>query len=75
LRPRKPPLLMPAVDAALRQTLERADADVILVAAPLDLKSLLHLDRPVVRVRYDYADHGEPRLAPLVTAFLAKRGL
>jgi predicted GTPase len=61
--------------AALRQTLERADADVILVAAPLDLKSLLHLDRPVVRARYDYADLGEPRLAPLVTAFLAKRGL
>jgi predicted GTPase len=60
---------------ALRETIERAEADVVLVGAPLDLKTLLKLDRPVVRARYDYADNGEPRLASLVDRFLAKRGL
>jgi len=61
--------------AALRKTIEHADADVVLVAAPLDLKTLLQLDRPVVRARYNYADNGEPKLASLVAEFLAKRGL
>jgi predicted GTPase len=61
--------------AALRTTIERAAADVVLVAAPLDLKTLLHLDRPVVRARYEYADNGQPTLSSLVGEFLRKRGL
>jgi predicted GTPase len=59
----------------VKETIERSAADVVLVAAPLDLKGLLALERPVVRVRYDYADDGEPRLATLAFEFLTKRGL
>ncbi len=61
--------------AALRETIEKAPVDVIVVAAPLDLKALLHLERPVVRARYDYADAGEPTLGALVERFLKERGL
>jgi predicted GTPase len=59
----------------VKETIDRSAADVVLVAAPLDLKGLLGLERPVVRVRYDYADDGEPRLATLVIEFLTNRGL
>jgi predicted GTPase len=61
--------------AALRVVIECSDADVVLVAAPLDLKSLLKIEKPVIRARYEYADNGEPRLAALVAAFLNRRGL
>jgi predicted GTPase len=61
--------------AALRVTIERADADVVLVAAPLDLKSLLHIEKPVIRARYEYADNGEPKLVSLVGEFLRRRGI
>jgi predicted GTPase len=61
--------------AALLQTIEDAAADVILVAAPLDLASVLHTDRPIVRARYEYADAGEPTLGSRVDAFLHDHGL
>jgi predicted GTPase len=61
--------------AALRETIEKAPADIVVVAAPIDLKRLLRLERPVVRARYDYADAGEPTLGALVEGFLKERGL
>jgi len=61
--------------AALLRTIEDAAADVILVAAPLDLASALHTDRPIVRARYEYADAGVPALGPLVDSFLNDHGL
>ena len=39
----------------LKETLERVDADVVLVATPIDLGRLLELDKPVTRVRYELA--------------------
>jgi predicted GTPase len=59
----------------VKETIDRSSADVVLVAAPLDLKTLLDLDRPVVRARYDFAEQGEPRLTSLVGEFLRKRKL
>ncbi len=61
--------------AALLRTIEDAAVDVILVAAPLDLASALHTDRPIIRARYEYADAGAPALGPLVDAFLHEHGL
>jgi len=39
----------------LKETLERVDADLVLVATPIDLGALLELDKPVTRVRYELA--------------------
>jgi predicted GTPase len=57
--------------AALRQTIERSDAELVVAATPIDLDSLLHPTKPVVRARYDYADAGEPGLGTVVDSFLA----
>jgi len=58
---------------ALRRTVDAADADVVIAATPIDLAALLHVSKPVVRARYEFADAGEPTLAGIVDAFLASQ--
>ncbi len=60
--------------AALEETINRSEADVVVAATPVDLTAILALEKPVVRARYGYADAGTPRLAELVDRFLAGRG-
>ena len=55
--------------AALRETIDRCGADVVVSATPIDLAALLRPATPVVRARYEYADTDEPTLAALVDAF------
>jgi predicted GTPase len=56
---------------ALRQTLDAAEADVIVSGTPIDLARLIELDKPVVRARYAYADAGPGTLEGQVMARLA----
>jgi predicted GTPase len=65
----------PAQLAALAETINAADADVVVAATPADLGALIAIDKPVVRVSYELAEVGEPRLSDLVAAFLRARGL
>ena len=59
----------------LKRTISQSDAEVVVVATPIDLGALLKIDKPVVRARYEYADAGEPRLSKFIDAFLARTGL
>ena len=52
--------------AELRETLERVDADIVLVATPIDLGGLLQLSKPVTRVRYELAQVSGRPLADIV---------
>jgi len=61
----------PAQLAALTETLRRTDAEVVVAATPVDLARLIDIDKPVVRVRYDFAEAGEPGLGALVDRWLA----
>ena len=54
----------------LRQTINRAAADVVVSATPIDLAALIALNKPVVRARYDFADAGEPTLGSVINSFL-----
>lgn len=58
--------------AALAETLERADADVVVAATPVDLARLVRVGKPIVRARYEFAEAGEPRLGALVDRWLAR---
>jgi predicted GTPase len=51
---------------ALRATVNRSRADVVLAATPIDLARLGGFERPIVRARYAYADAGDATLGPLV---------
>jgi len=65
----------PAQLEDLRRTIDSADADLVVAATPCDLSALIEIDKPVVRVRYEFAEVGEPRLSELVDAFLLQKGL
>ncbi len=61
----------PAQLAALRETIGRAEADVVVAGTPVDLGRLLAADKPVVRARYDFAEAAEPGLGGVVDGWLA----
>ncbi len=55
----------------LRETIARSDADLVLIGTPIDLRRIIPLDKPALRVTYRLEELGEPTLASL----LAARGL
>jgi predicted GTPase len=55
----------------LRETIERCDADLILIGTPIDLRRLIELDKPALRVTYKLQEIGEPTLK----AVLGEKGL
>lgn len=65
----------PAQLRALRDTINAADVDVVIMATPCDLTRLIKIEKPVVRARYEFAEAGEPALGKLIENFLEKSGL
>jgi predicted GTPase len=55
----------------LRQTIERSDADLVLIGTPIDLRRVIELSKPALRVTYRLEELGSPTLADL----LAERGI
>jgi predicted GTPase len=55
----------------LRETIARSDADLVLIGTPIDLRRLIDLDKPALRVTYRLQEVGEPTLADV----LAEKGL
>jgi predicted GTPase len=54
----------------LGATLNAARADVIITGTPVDLRRLLHVEKPVIRARYDFAERESPGLADFVDRFM-----
>ncbi len=50
----------------LRETIARSDADLVLIGTPIDLRRLINIDKPALRVTYRYEDAGEPTLADVL---------
>ncbi len=57
---------------ALRQTINGADADVVVSATPCDLASLIAVLKPVARARYRYMETETPGLRGIIEAFVAR---
>jgi predicted GTPase len=54
----------------LEATINGCDCDLVLAATPIDLTALVSINKPSVRIRYEYADHGRPTLEALIKAAL-----
>jgi predicted GTPase len=61
----------PSQVAELAETIRRVPADLVMVASPIDLRRIVALDKPAVRVTYELRETGEVKLADV----LARRGL
>ncbi len=46
----------------LRQTIEKVDCDLVLIATPIDLRRTIKFDRPALRVSYELQEIGKPDL-------------
>src|SRR6266540_1801621 len=55
----------------LRETIHRCNADLVLIGTPIDLRRLIDLDKPALRVTYKLQEMGEPTLKNV----LAEKGL
>jgi predicted GTPase len=52
----------------LRETIARSDAELVLIGTPIDLRRLIELDKPGLRVTYKLQEMGEPTLKDVLVA-------
>ena len=70
-------MVLPAVGyspkqlSALRETIERSDADIIVSGTPVDLGALVGTAKPIVRARYEFAEMDAPGLWDEVQRLIA----
>ena len=57
----------------LEATINNAPCDLVLFSTPIHLRRLLALNKPAIRVRYEYADYGEPTLQEVLEKQMAAR--
>ncbi len=50
----------------LEETINKVDCDLVLIGTPIDLRKVIKIDKPAMRVFYELADHGSPTLAELI---------
>ena len=53
----------------LEETLRRVDAEVVVIGTPVDLRRMLRLNKPAVRVTYELEERTTPTLADLISAW------
>ena len=58
--------------ADLERTINDTEADIAIAATPIDLAALVTTDKPILRVRYGYAESGDPSLGAIIGDFLAR---
>lgn len=56
----------------LAETIRRTPCDLVILGTPVDLRRLMTIDCPVVRVRYELEERTSPGLAEAVDAALAR---
>ena len=50
----------------LSETINNAECDLVLFATPIHLTRILSINKPALRVRYEYRDHGQPLLEDIM---------
>jgi predicted GTPase len=64
--------LLPAVGysphqvADLQKTINSSDAELVIIATPIDLGRIIKINKPAMRVTYEYEDVGQPGLASVL---------
>ena len=52
----------------LRETIARSDADLVLIGTPIDLRRIVELDKPALRVTYRLEEIGSPTIEDVLRA-------
>jgi predicted GTPase len=59
--------------ADLKETINRADCDLVLFATPIQLTRIVSINKPAIRVRYEYQDGSRPTLEEVMIEKLKER--
>jgi predicted GTPase len=55
----------------MKQTIDAADCDIVVIATPIDLRALIDVDKPAVRVTYDLREiEGSPTIRDALAPIL-----
>jgi len=54
----------------LEETINRSDAEVVIIGTPIDLRKIVNLNKPAVRVTYELQEIGKPNLQDALKKFL-----
>ncbi len=57
----------------LEQTINNADADLVLIGTPIDLARLIKMNKPSQRVRYELQEIGQPTLEDILKSKFKKQ--
>jgi len=57
----------------LEATINRIDCDSVIIGTPIDLRRIIRINKPSVRVRYELAEITKPDLNDILTKFLNTR--
>ena len=59
----------------MEKMIDAADVDLVIVASPIDLRHLINVSKPMVRVRYELEELADsPRIADVISALLVGQG-
>jgi predicted GTPase len=56
----------------LEETIRRVPCDLIVIATPVDLSRIIHIDKPMLRVRYELKEIGKPDLEDIIRERLSR---
>ena len=54
----------------LEKTINSSPAELVVIGTPIDLRRVMSLEKPAVRVKYELEESGVPRLAELLKEVL-----
>jgi predicted GTPase len=54
----------------LEQTINATPADLVIIATPIDLRRVVKIDKPSVRIRYELQEIGKPDLVDVLAPFV-----
>ncbi len=57
----------------LETTINQVPCDAVIIGTPIDLRRIIKIDKPSVRVQYSLAETTKPDLAEILDDFLKKR--
>ena len=61
--------------ADLEATINRTECDTVVIATPIDLKRIINIQKPTVKVSYDLQEIGFPNFDQIIREFLRKKGI
>ncbi len=56
----------------LEETIHNTPCDLVVIATPIDLRRVVNIDKPAVKVQYELEEFGRPDLEEIIKKFMDK---